>query len=92
MIDSLPIRKFILAAPQDKVSSIMDYKFISISPYEDQEEAVKIIKKYNLVALPVVDREGVLLGIVTIDDIPVSYTHLDVYKRQDLGQAKLELF
>ncbi|MDD3819274.1 MAG: magnesium transporter [Actinomycetota bacterium] len=69
LIDSLPIRRFILASPDDKVSSIMDYKFISISPYEDQEEAVKIIKKYNLVALPVVDKEGVLLGIVTIDDI-----------------------
>jgi magnesium transporter len=69
LIDSLPIRKFILAQPGDTVNSIMDYKFISISPYDDQEEAAKKIQKYNLVALPVVDKEGVLLGIVTIDDV-----------------------
>ena len=69
LIDSLPIRKFILADPGDSIESIMDYKFISISAYEDQEEAAKKIQKYNLVALPVVDREGVLMGIVTIDDI-----------------------
>lgn len=69
LIDSLPIRKFILANPGDSVESIMDYKFISISAYDDQEEAGKKIKKYNLVALPVTDREGVLMGIVTIDDI-----------------------
>src|SRR4030065_406044 len=69
LIDSLPIRKFILADPGDSIESIMDYKFISISAYEDQEEAAKKIQKYNLVALPVVDKEGVLMGIVTIDDI-----------------------
>lgn len=69
LIDSLPIRKFILANPEDSIESFMDYKFISISAYEDQEEAARKIKKYNLVALPVVDREGVLMGIVTIDDI-----------------------
>lgn len=69
LIDSLPIRKFILANPKENVESIMDYKFISISVYKDQEEAAKKMKKYNLVALPVVDQEGVLMGIVTIDDI-----------------------
>lgn len=69
LIDSLPIRKFILANPKENVESIMDYKFISISAYKDQEEAAKKMKKYNLVALPVVDKEGVLMGIVTIDDI-----------------------
>ncbi len=69
LIDSLPIRKFILANPGESVKSIMDYKFISIPAYEDQEEAAKKIQKYNFVALPVVDREGVLMGIITIDDI-----------------------
>lgn len=69
LIDSLPIRRFILADPNTTVESIMDRKFISIYANEDQEEAAKKMKKYDLVALPVIDRDGVLMGIVTVDDI-----------------------
>ncbi len=69
LVDSLPIRKFILGNPKKNVGSIMDYKFISISADKDQEEAAKKMKNYNLVALPVVDTDKVLIGIVTIDDV-----------------------
>jgi len=47
----------------------MDYHFVAINADADQEEAVKIFEKYNLVALPVTDSQGHLLGIVTFDDI-----------------------
>lgn len=69
LIDSLSIRKFILDPPEEKVKNIMDYKFLSISAEKDQEEAADMMKRYDLVALPVIDKNGVLLGIVTIDDI-----------------------
>jgi len=69
LMDSLPIRKFILADPKKNVESIMDYKFVSILANKDQEEAAKKMKKYNMVALPVVDEKGIIMGIVTIDDI-----------------------
>ena len=69
LIDSLSIRKFILAQPDEKVKNKMDYKFLSISAEKDQEEAAGMMKRYDLVALPVIDKNGVLLGIVTIDDI-----------------------
>lgn len=69
LIDDIPLRKIILANPDDKIESLMDYNFISISPYDDQEKAVEIMKKYNLISLPVVDNENHLLGIVTVDDI-----------------------
>ncbi|MEO0305214.1 MAG: magnesium transporter [candidate division WOR-3 bacterium] len=69
LIDDIPLRKIILANPDDKIESLLDYNFISISPYEDQEKAVEIMKKYNLISLPVVDNENHLLGIVTVDDI-----------------------
>jgi magnesium transporter len=69
LVDSLPIRKFILSDPQKKVESIMDYKFISILATKDQEEAARKMKKYNMVAIPVVDEKGIIMGIVTIDDI-----------------------
>lgn len=69
LLDELSLRKFILANPNDLVSQIMDYTFVAISPFKDREEAVKTIQHYDLVALPVVDSAGVLLGIVTVDDV-----------------------
>lgn len=69
LIDDIPIRKFILADPEQKVESLMDRNFVSVLAMEDQEEAVKLVKKYNLVALPVTDSKGILVGIVTVDDI-----------------------
>ncbi len=69
LLDDVTLRRLILANPEQKVESIMDRKFISISAFEDQEEAAETIKHYDLVALPVLDSEDVLLGIVTVDDI-----------------------
>jgi magnesium transporter len=69
LLDDIPIRRILLADPKDLVEKIMDYHFVSINVNADQEEAIKLIEKYNLVSLPVVDDEGHLLGIVTVDDI-----------------------
>lgn len=69
LIDDIPIRRLILADPGVKVESLMDRSFISIRAGADQEEAIRLMHRYDLVALPVVDREGCLLGIVTIDDV-----------------------
>lgn len=68
LIDDIPIRRLILADPGEKVEKLTDRAFISIDAYADQEEAVRLMERYDLVALPVVDRRGALLGIVTIDD------------------------
>ncbi|MDP3012461.1 MAG: magnesium transporter [Candidatus Hydromicrobium sp.] len=69
LIDSMPIRKFILSNSEALVKSLMDRKFVSIYVNEDQEKAAKKMKKYDMVSLPVIDPEGILIGIVTIDDI-----------------------
>jgi len=69
LIDDIPIRRFILAENEQIVEEIMDYFFVSISAYEDQEKTYELVKKYNLTVLPVIDRKGILLGIVTIDDL-----------------------
>lgn len=69
LLDSLDLRRFILARPSDKVRQIMDHSFISIAANEDREKAVQLIQRYDLNALPVVDSTGVLLGIVTVDDV-----------------------
>lgn len=69
LLDDIPLRRLILADPAQSVESLMDHSFIAINAHADQEEAIKPIKRYDLVALPVTDSEGHLLGIVTIDDM-----------------------
>lgn len=67
--DHIRIRDFILAEPQTKVNEIMDRRFISLNVHDDQEIASEVFKMNNRVALPVIDDNNILLGIVTIDDI-----------------------
>lgn len=69
LVDEIALRHLILASPDQEVRTVMDYNFIAISAMSDLEEAVDMIKKYNYLALPVVDTLGKLLGIVTIDDL-----------------------
>jgi len=68
-IDDIRIREVILASPDKKVADILDYRFIALNVSDDQETANQTFKMNNRVALPVVDSNNVLLGIVTIDDI-----------------------
>ena len=69
LLDDIRIRDFILSPPDRKVSDMMDDRFISLHPDEDQETASEIFKMNNRVALPVISASNKLLGIVTIDDI-----------------------
>ena len=69
LLDDLRIREFILASPETKVSEMMDGRFIELNVNDDQETANEVFKMNNRVALPVVDDNNVLLGIVTIDDV-----------------------
>lgn len=69
LIDAIELRQLILADPGDTVASIMDESFVSLSAFDDQEEAVRVFARYDKIALPVVDSAGILLGIVTIDDV-----------------------
>lgn len=69
LLDSLELHKFILSSPDLLVKEIMDTSFISLSAFDDREEAVHMMQRYDTFALPVVDSEGVLIGVVTFDDV-----------------------
>ena len=69
LLDAIELQQFVLADPTDQVESVMDRSFVTLSPYSDREEAVGLMGKYDLFALPVVDSGGVLLGVVTVDDV-----------------------
>ncbi len=69
LIDDLRLRNIILAEPEAPIETIMDRRFEALSAYDDQEVAAKKIHDLDRIALPVTDSEGVLVGIVTVDDI-----------------------
>lgn len=69
LIDDLPLRKIILANPSTPLEEILDGHFVSLYSNQDKEEAAQIFKKYDMYAMPVIDSEGMLIGIVTNDDI-----------------------
>jgi magnesium transporter len=69
LIDDLRLNQLILAEPDTDIIDIMDSTFEALSAFDDQEEAVSMLSKYDRVALPVVDSDGILVGIVTVDDV-----------------------
>jgi len=69
LIDDIKMRQVLLAQPTRRIKTLMDHRFVSLNAFDDQETAIQVFKKYDYYALPVVDNEGILLGIVTIDDV-----------------------
>jgi len=69
LVDILRMRRLIMAPPKTVVRDLLNCKYVSISVFEDRETAVEMVQRYDVNALPVVDSEGALLGIVTVDDI-----------------------
>jgi len=69
LVDDIHIRSILLAEPESTIDDLMDDQFVALSATDDQEEAVRVMERYNRTALPVVDSLGLLVGIVTADDI-----------------------
>jgi magnesium transporter len=69
LLDDLKIREILLAEPQQTISDLMDEKFVFLSAFDDQESAVQIFQDTDRSALPVTDTGGMLIGIVTFDDV-----------------------
>lgn len=63
------LKDLLFAKTEEKVGFLMHTDIIYLSVYSDQEEAVKVGRKYDLLYIPVVDSKNALIGIVTIDDI-----------------------
>ncbi|WP_431211220.1 magnesium transporter [Puia sp. P3] len=68
-IDDVRIREIILANPDKKIEDVIDNRYIALNVNDDQETASEAFKMNNRVALPVLDNNNILLGIVTIDDV-----------------------
>jgi len=69
LVDDVRIREFLLASPDNIVRELTDGRYIALNVNDDQEMANQVFKMNNRVALPVVDNNNILLGIITIDDV-----------------------
>lgn len=69
LLDDIPLQRLVFATPDSLVSDVMDGQFVSLSAYDDREQAVTTMQRYDVVALSVVDSDGVLVGLVTADDV-----------------------
>ena len=69
LIDDIRMREFLLKPLTSAVRDLMQKTFVALNVIDSQQEALNIFRKYDRTALPVIDSSGVLVGIVTIDDM-----------------------
>ena len=68
LIGIVTIKSLLLAEDDDTIENLMETNVISVNTLDDQENVVQVFNKYNFLAVPVVDKENRLVGIVTVDD------------------------
>ncbi len=76
LIGVVPLRTLILAKPEQTIEEIMEGDVVSVPVTADQEALAEMVARYDYVAIPVVDGDGRLLGIVTVDDV------LDIFEEE----------
>jgi len=69
LLGTISLKQLLLSAGSVKVRDIMDADFISVAPEVDQEEVARVVQRYDLVSVPVVDEAGRMMGRITIDDV-----------------------
>jgi magnesium transporter len=69
LVDDIRIRELLLAPTDRRVADLMNRDFVALKATDEQVDAVAVFRKYDRTALPVTDTAGVLIGIVTIDDM-----------------------
>jgi magnesium transporter len=69
LIGVLSLRDLIVADPQKKITQIMEEDVISVLDTEDREVAARLISDYDFLAIPVINKQGMMVGIITVDDI-----------------------
>ena len=69
LIDDIRIRELLLVPVARRVSDLMNHRYASLAATDSQRAAIEVFRREDRTALPVVDERGVLIGIVTVDDV-----------------------
>lgn len=93
LIGTVSLRRLVTADPRTPVGLVRDDVVTSVNPETDQEEVARLVAKYDLIAVPVVDRTGRLLGAVSVDDV-IDIVHEeaqeDIFRMAGSDAAELE--
>ncbi|MCC9135305.1 magnesium transporter [Pontibacter silvestris] len=85
LIDDIRIGKLLMADEEQTIESLMDYHFVSLTTTMNRDEAIEQFNKYDRAVMPVVSEKGVLVGIVTFDDIFDEIERRDTEDIQKFG-------
>lgn len=94
LLDALGLRRLVMSEPDTSIEALVRGPVISLRATDDREEAVRVMARYDLPVLPVVDSAGVLLGIVTSDDVldvAEAEATEDFHKMAPIGLMKTSL-
>ncbi len=92
LIGIVGMRELVVAAPETPIERIMDLEVIYVRADEDQEEVARVMTRYDLTAIPVVDDDGRLIGVITYDDIldvVEDEVTEDIYHMANVSDAEL---
>jgi magnesium transporter len=88
LIDDINIKDFLVVEPSTIVEQIMDHQFICLRVNDAQKEVIRVFRNNSRFALPVTDDNGVLLGIVTLDDVLRLSEKEDTREIQKIGGSE----
>ncbi|MFC5794680.1 magnesium transporter [Thalassorhabdus alkalitolerans] len=83
-------KDLLLGKPTDKIEDIMFSRIVKVDVYTDQEEVAKLINRYDFISMPVVEEDGKLVGIITVDDVidvVIQEANEDIEKLSASGKA-----
>ncbi len=69
LLGNVTLRTLILSRPDDLIADIMNEDIVSVNTSTDQEKVANLFSKYDITAMPVVDKENRMVGIITVDDV-----------------------
>lgn len=76
LVGLMSLRQLVVVPPHTKLKDIMTTDIVSVRTSTDQEEVARVVAQYNILAVPVVDDNNTLVGIVTVDDV------IDIMRRE----------
>lgn len=88
LLDDIRIREFLMAPKTARVHDIMDRRYVALDVLQNQETAIEDFRRHGRLALPVLNADHVLLGIVTMDDILELRETADTTEMQKLGGSE----
>ncbi len=94
LVGRVPLRRLLIAAPGTTLATLLDDELVSVRPEMDREDVARLVAKYDLVSLPVVDEQNRLLGTISVDDvidIMQEEASEDIFRIAGSDAAELEL-